>query len=352
MRKLKDMIKTRKYIIGLIAVLSMLTMLYGCSGQVDTSLSEKEAAAITDITGIDAQLFTDITNEALPRERADRFRAATKVHRYENLYAFIVNPIAYNGPITVAVVIDSEREETVGLRIVEHIETPYYVRDMENPWFVNRFADRSIHTHLRSVRLSAHSDEEIVTITGATVTTDGIINGVNAAFAVYQEFALGLVAEYVPYMVIFERSREDGPQETGSLAIRVYGSVLAEVSLEDIRQMPSVRRTLSIHSSTGVTQHSFRGTLLSNILDFADPRFLEDYGWAQAIGVDGFISGIGMDEIRAENNVFVMFEDNDEPLPKITGEPGGMRIVVISDVFGQRFTNYLTEISLESERRS
>jgi len=342
----------RKLVLSFVLLVCVIPLLYGCGRQTDTSLTEAEAAAIADITGIDVSLFTDITSDVLIRERADRFPAATKVHRYQNLYAFVVRPIAYNGPITLALVIDSELERSVGLRIVEHVETPYYVRDMENAWFVNRFADRSVHTYLRSVRLAAHSDEEIVAITGATVTTDGIINGVNAAFGIYQEFALGLVADYVPYMVIFERSREDGPQETGSLAIRVYGSVLAEVSLEDIRQMPSVRRTLSIHSSTGVTQHSFRGTLLSNILDFADPRFMEDYGWAQAIGVDGFISGIGMDEIRAENNVFVMYEDNGEPLPKITGEPGGMRIVVISDVFGQRFTNYLTEISLESERRS
>jgi len=36
-----------------------------------------------------------------------------------------------------------------------------------------------------------------------------------------------------------------------------------------------------------------------------------------------------------------MYEDN--------GEPGALRIVVLNDVFGQRFTNYLLEIVLENE---
>jgi len=31
------------------------------------------------------------------------------------------------------------------------------------------------------------------------------------------------------------------------------------------------------------------------------------------------------------------------------GEPGAMRIVVIDDFFGQRFTNYLLEIVLEKD---
>ena len=344
--------RTRFLKVAIFAFAAIIMMsLYGCNRQ-STELTEAEALAISDISGVDAALFTDITQEVLTRERAAKFPAAAKVYRYNNLYAFIVRPIAYNGPITLALVLDGEQEKSVGMRIVEHVETPYYVRDIENTWFTDRFAGRSVHTYLRSVRMSARSDEEIVAITGATVTTDGIINGVNAAFGIYQEFALGLVADYVPYMVRFERGAGDGPVETGYLAIRVYGVVLAEVSLEDIRELPSVRRPLTIHSSTGVTQHNFRGTLLSNILNLADPRFLEDYSFAQAVGVDGFISGIGMDEIRAENNVFVMFEDNGEPLPKISGEPGAMRIVVINDVFGQRFTNFLTEIVLESDRRS
>ena len=341
---------TEKMRMGILAVLLVffVAMLFGCNRR-STMLTDAEAAAITEISGVEADGYNDISNEVLTKELADRFPAVAKVFRYEKLYAFIVKPIAYNGPITLAIVIDSDRGESVGLRIVEHVETPHYVRDMESIWFVDRFTGKAAHEYLKLARLYAKADNEIVAITGATVTTEGVINGVNAAFGVYQEFTLGITAESVPYMVRFEPGEGEGPLETESLAIRAYGVVLADISLEDIRVLPSVKRTMSIHSTAGVTQHSFRGTLLSNVLDLADPELIEQYQWVLAVGVDDYISGISIDEVMAENSVFVMYEDDGQPLLKRTGEPGAMRIVVINDVFGQRFTNYLLEIVLENE---
>jgi len=322
-------------------------MFAGC-GRKDTALSDAEASAITAISGVDPAGFRDISSEVMTKERAAKFPAVAKVFRYDNLYAFIVKPIGYNGPITIALVIDGGNGESVGMRIVGHVETLHYVRDMDSAWFIERFAGKQSREYLSLVRLAAQSDNEIVAITGATVTTEAVLNGVNAAFGVFQEYVLGQAAEAVPYMVRFEPGRGDGPVETETLAIRAYGVVLAEISLEDIRALPSVRRTMSIHSTAGVTQHSFRGTLLSNVLDLADPELMENYRFALAVGADDYISGISMDEIRGENNVFVMYEDNDAPLLKKNGEPGAMRVVVISDVFGQRFTNFLLEIVLEN----
>ena len=329
-----------------IFIICLAPAFYGC-GRQDTSLTEAEGAAITDISGVDFHEFEDVSQAILTRELSSRFPAVSKVHRNENLFAFITEPVAYNGPITLAFVIDSNLRESIGMRIVEHIETPDYVRDMENSWFTDRFAYKSVYEYLRMVRLRAVEEHDVVAITGATVTTEGIINGVNAAIGVYQEYVLGLTAEAVPLMVRFEPGEGDGPMETGSLAFRAYGLILAEVSLEEIRELPSVRRTMSIHSSVGVTQHEFRGTLLSNILDLIDPVLTDEYGWLLAVGVDNYISNIMMDEVMAENNVFIMYEDNGEPLPKLNGEPGAMRLVVLHDIFGQRFTNYLIEIVLE-----
>jgi len=338
----------RRPIVFALLLIILLAALFGCNSQ-DTALTAKEAAAIAEISGIEASSYRDISREVLTKELAAKFAAAAKVYKFEDLYAFIVKPIAYNGPITLALVIDGALGESIGLRIVEHVETPHYVRDMENMWFMDRFAEKSVHEYLKVVRLYAQANNEIVAITGATITTEGVVNGVNAAFGLYQEFALGKTAEPAPYMVRFEPGEGDGPVETESLAIRAYGVVLADISLEDIRALPSVRRTMSIHSTGGVTQHSFRGTLLSNVLELVDPGLIDQYRWVLAVGVDDFISGISMEEVRAENNVFVMYEDNDEPLRKRTGEPGAMRIVVINDIFGQRFTNFLLEVVLESE---
>ena len=312
-------------------------------------LTGAESAAITAICGVSAEDFSDVSREVLTKEIAAKFPAAAKVYRHDELYAFIMKPIAYNGPVTLVLIIDGGQGVSLGMRIVEHKETPHYVRDMESAWFMDRFAGKSVSDYLTLVRLYARAEHEIVAITGATVTTEGVINGVNAAFGVYQESILGWTAEAVPYMVRFEPDRGEGPMETESLAIRAYGVILAEVSLEEIRALPSVKRTMSIHSTAGVTQHSFRGALLSNVLDLVDPELTERYQWVLAVGVDDYISGISMEEVKAENSVFVMYEDKDQPLMKRDGAPGAMRIVVISDIFGQRFTNYMLEIVLESE---
>jgi len=333
---------------AMIAIAAAAMLVYNFS-RPSTALTEAEGAAIMGISAVAFQDFDDISAEVLTKERSAKFPAVAKAHKSGDLYAFIVKPIAYNGPVTLALVIDGSTGENLGVRIVEHTETPHYVRDMESPWFTGRFSGKSALEYLRLVRLNARAENEIVAITGATVTTEGIINGVNAAFGAYQEFVLGETAAAVPYMVRFEPGEGGGPAETGSLAFRAYGSILAEISLDEIRALPSVKRTMSIHSTAGVTRHSFRGAMLSDVMSLIGPELAEEYDWALAVGVDDYISGIGMDEVMAENNVFVMYEDNDEPLLKKNGEPGGMRVVVLDDVFGQRFTNYLLEIVLETE---
>ena len=336
-------------VITAITICAAIAALVFAQNRQDTALTEGEGAAITGISGVGYHAFDDMTAEVMTRERRARFQAVAKVYRYGSLYAFIVKPIAYNGPVTLALVIDGGAGESIGMGVVSHTETPHYVRDMESAWFTGRFAGKPAGEYLKLVRLKARADNEIVAITGATVTAEGVVNGVNAAFGVYREYILGEAAPEVPYMVRFEPGIGDGPVETESIAFRAYGVILAEIGLEEIRALPSVKRTMRIHSTAGVTQHAFRGTLLSHIIDLIDPGLMEEYSWALAVGVDEYISGVAMDEIRAENNVFVMYEDNDEPLPKKNGEPGGIRIVVIDDVFGQRFTNYLLEIVLENE---
>lgn len=312
--------------------------------------TEAETEALNKIFGKDysAEDYKVITGDVMTESRKDKFKAVKKVFTTpEDDYAFISKPVAYNGPVTLAVGIDAESNKTIGIQIVEHEETEHYVRDMKNPWFIDRFSGKTTDRYLRPVKLEAENDNEIVAITGATVTTEGIINGINACMGAYSEYESGETVEAVPYMVKFEREEGEGPEETGMIAIRSYGVVLGEISLEEIKKMPSVKRTMSIHSTSGTTNHSFRGTLLSNVIAAADPELLTKYEWVQPVGVDDYLSDISMEEVLAENCVYVMYEDNGKPLKTKTGKDGAMRVVVLDDIFGQRFTNYLIEIVLE-----
>ncbi|MCL1808254.1 MAG: FMN-binding protein [Clostridiales bacterium] len=337
-----------RFFILLLTLMLMLLLPCGCTDQKAGKASDEELGALAAVAGVPATDFLDVTGEALTKERAEKFPAVSFVLRTESgLYGFISKPIAYNGPVELALVIDGASGECLGVRILKHSETDHYVRDMESSWFTDRFAGKSAAGYLQLVRLEAKSESDIVCITGATVTTEGVINGVNAAFGLFQEYVRQEEAPAVPYMVRFEPAAAGEPVETGSLAIRAYGVVLHEITLEEIKELPSVRRRMSIRSSSGTTSHSFRGTLLANVLELADPSIAEGYKWLRTVGVDDYMSDISMEEVQMENNVFLMHEDNGEPLLRKNGEPGAMRIVVIDDMFGQRFTNYVLEVVLE-----
>ena len=70
------------------------------------ALTEAEGAAITGICAVDFRDFDDISAKALTKERSTKFPAVAKAYKSGDLYAFIVKPIAYNGPVTLALVID------------------------------------------------------------------------------------------------------------------------------------------------------------------------------------------------------------------------------------------------------
>ncbi|MCL1805701.1 MAG: FMN-binding protein [Clostridiales bacterium] len=335
-------------LITLLAAACMLP-LGGC-GYKTPRLGPDEAGALAVIAGVAPEDFRDVTTEALTKERADKFPAVVATARTDaGLYGFICEPVAYSGPVKLALVIDGQSGMSIGMSIMGHEETDHYVRDVESPWFTGRFAGKDAGAYLQLARLEARNAQDVVCITGATVTTEGIVNGVNAAFGLYREFVCGEDAPPVPLMVRFDPGEGDGPREVGRLAIRAYGVVLGEIPLSEIRGLPSVKRTLSIHSSAGVTQHSFRGALLADVLDLLDPGLKDRYRWLRAVGVDEYISDITMDEVLKENCVYLMYEDDGEALPMKNGEPGAMRVVILDDMFGQRFTNYLLEIVLEEE---
>ncbi|HCF50615.1 MAG TPA: hypothetical protein DER60_10050 [Syntrophomonas sp.] len=334
--------------LGLLLVLMAAAALLGCGESSQPTAEELKAVNEIFTQDYTAGDLTVITDEFMTADRKDKFQAVKKVFTTpEGDYAFICKPVAYNGPITLAIGIDKDSDKTTGMRIVSHMETEHYVRDMNNSWFTQRFADKSSQDYLQLVHLEAKRDNEIIIITGATVTTEAIANGVNACMGIFREAVLGQSAEAVPYMVKFEKSDAEGPEENGKLAVRSYGTILGEVTLEQIREMPSVKRTMMIHSTSGTTSHSFRGTLLSNVIAIVDPGLLTGCEMVQPVGVDDYMSNISMDEVLKENAVYVMYEDNGEPLKTKDGKPGAMRVVVLDDVFGQRFTNYMIEIVVE-----
>lgn len=335
----------------LLIIAMILSFLAGCGSEPE-GLTQEKVDVFCKIFNKEytAESFTNRTEELLTKERQDKFEAVKEIYETEDgNFAFIVKPVAYNGPIDLAVGVEGKSHTTAGMRIIKHMETDHYVRDFEDDWFVGRFAGKKVDTYLEAVHLEQQKENEVVIITGATVTTQGVVNGVNAVMGIYTEAILGRSAEAVEYMVkeIGEPEKEEGFKETGTLKIRAEGRILGEIGLDEIMDMPSVERKMSVRSSQGETIHQFKGTLLFNILDAIDPALKDTYEWVEAIGVDDYISDLSMEEVRMENGVYLMYEDKGEPLETKEGDPGAMRVVVLDDTYGQRFTNYMIELILK-----
>lgn len=336
--------RLRPVLLGLIIMICLL--LSACGAK----LTEEEQAAFEQL--LPGVTLSDATRQVFSQneEWQEKYKAVEKVYQAENGdWAMIVRPVGYNGPITLAVAVDHATAATSGLIIVAHNETRHYVRGLEEEWFTSRFVGKSAGSPLRVVKLEAQASTDVVAITGATVTTQAVVNGVNAALSLYSEAVLGIEQNAVPYTVDFQAEQGEGPEENGRLAIRAYGTVLGEISLEDIRQLPPVERRITIHSTAGVTDHRFTGTLLSNVLAAVDPGLMEEYDLLMTVGVDDYCSGIEMSEVLKENAVYLVYDDQGQPLPRKDGSPGGMRIIILDDFYGQRFTNYLLEVDLEKD---
>ncbi len=191
------------------AVILIITVfvLASCSDKQESALDEQELTAAQELLATDGE-FTDMTADVMTADRQEKFPAVDKVATSEDGdWIFICSPVGYNGPIKIAVAIDSESGCSVGIRILEHLETEEYVRDMESDWFTDRFADKDVTKDLYTSHLTAENEQEVIIITGSTVTTQGVINGVNAAFAVYREYVLGEDQEAIP----LEVEEENGP---------------------------------------------------------------------------------------------------------------------------------------------
>lgn len=165
---------------------TLIILLTSCGG---SELNRKEQKTLFSLYPVLEEELVNLTEEVMNEERLKKFPAVKKVYQIDGEdFAFVVKPIGYNGPISILLTIGTKKEESSYLRIVKHLETKHYVRDMESPWFVERFQDKSVYLNLITVKLEAMADNEIVAITGSTVTTEAVVNGVNAAFAVFREY--------------------------------------------------------------------------------------------------------------------------------------------------------------------
>lgn len=95
----------------------------------------------------------------------------------EDNYGFIVKTEGYEGPILMYVTMDDEAITKV--EILSQRETEGYGDYLIEPWFLKRLEVQT-HLPLKVVKIRKEAPNEIVAITGATITTDAVVDGINA----------------------------------------------------------------------------------------------------------------------------------------------------------------------------
>ena len=101
-------------------------------------------------------------------------------------YTFKVLPEGYGGEMNILVGISTEGEIT-GLKVVGHSETPGLGAKATEESFQNQFAGMPTSTSLTVIKSGTPGDNEVQAITGSTITTQAVTDGVNAALEVFNE---------------------------------------------------------------------------------------------------------------------------------------------------------------------
>ncbi len=101
------------------------------------------------------------------------------------------------------VAIDSKNDELIGIEILEHEESLDYAGGILNQiGFLDRFKNIVVDKYLNLVVLDKENPEDIVQVTGgATVSSQAVVNAVNAAIGAYQYKTHNTKLEKVPDVV-------------------------------------------------------------------------------------------------------------------------------------------------------
>lgn len=99
-------------------------------------------------------------------------------------YCVKVEPVGYGGAISMMVGIDTEGTVT-GVDIVEMSETPGLGAKASNEDFTNQYMGKN--GEIKVIKSGAAKENEISAISGATVTSKAVTQGVNAAIAVAEK---------------------------------------------------------------------------------------------------------------------------------------------------------------------
>lgn len=95
-------------------------------------------------------------------------------------YAFIAWGQGYQGKIKMLVVIGSDLNNLVGIEVVESLETPGLGAKIQESAFRDQFKNLDVEDPIKCLKEKPSKNNQIMAITGATVSSNAVVNILNA----------------------------------------------------------------------------------------------------------------------------------------------------------------------------
>ncbi|HSH34832.1 MAG TPA: FMN-binding protein [Schnuerera sp.] len=325
--------KSKKfYLIFLIIVVTVVIFLFSLKNRAsEEELKVKgfypEAKKIELVKDISDDMFISLNFPGV--KRAYEVDGQVKV--------FVVSCVGYNGPIDVLTAIDDD--ELLGIEILEHEESLDYAEHIEEDWFLERFKNIVIEKYLNLVVLDKENPEDIVQVTGATVSSQAVVNAVNAAIGAYQykvnDIEMEGVADVVP--------QEMWQKDTNSFAIN-WEDESIRIDIEKIKEYEQLEMDVVLINTTGTeTDMKVKGPTLRHILE-KEGLNLRDYEGVGISGRDGYYTMVDREKLEV-NDVILVWQVNGKDLKE---EEKPVRIAIPNEL-GPYWVKMVSSIDLYGE---
>jgi len=110
-------------------------------------------------------------------------------------YAFVGEGPGYQGIIKLMIGVDPELRKTFAIEILESVETPGLGQKITTPFFKEQFHHLEITSPIRLVKKKPATSNEIQAITGATISSQAVVDIVNSTVAKVKELLESQIPE-------------------------------------------------------------------------------------------------------------------------------------------------------------
>lgn len=268
----------------------------------------------------------------------ESFPAIEKIFSINGLpAAFITSGTGYVGTIRTLVVMDNEKKRTAGIRILEQGDTPLYADPIKEGWFTDRFKGLELKEYLKLVVLDPEEPTDIVQVTGASVSSQAVLNNVNSAIGAWSYLTAGVKKETVRNSIAQEMWEKD----ENSFLIAWPDNRSVRVNIDDLKLFPQVTAKTILQKTTGVKINiEASGPLLADVLS-KNGIDINEYEAIGITGRDNYYTMIGKDIIQSRQIILGTVFDGKE----ILREEKPIRVVV-PDEMGVYWVKMVNRIEL------